>query len=1309
MKKRVIVRRSLMGTLIAAVLTMVLLVLLLLIWLQTDDFDRRVGRAIEVLAEQQLGEKLHIDDIEVELGSTSVELRGIELTHHQTGDTIATADRVRVPVVLRGGGLAIGQLTIDKPEVTLHVGADGKLVEFQDMAPGSGEPLQQLPFNSLALNRGSLTVTHPEGELQLRGIQATPTDAGPVTDIEATLDVQFRDLVDEAHIDWKGVVLGPDLIRIPDLALDLTSMPAQGLLEYQLGGELDLALTIAPNTEELNALLEPPRAVRGTYDVDLSVTGKPNDPQLQAVLRGERVELSVPGISWPVLTYRLGDAVVVAQANKTGADIESLRMDWADGVVLADGRIEADGTVTELHVTGDSLDLERILVQLNSAPTPWVGMTADAELDLTGSVQPLSLVGDFDLAVLDLDVANGPLSGRSRDIVLHVPAAHASGAIELSKDGVILDSSDVTGPDLRGSAHVDIGFKYKGPLDMTVDLAHVDLSRVRPLGGSELMGTGQIRGRFVGPFDKVRFTGTGELDNFAVGGIPYADRLESSITSDMKSLSLPDARARKGRSSYGGRWSMNFKTWHMDTAVSLDRGRIEDMVGMFVDVEGMRGDALGQLELHGPFNDLDGSATLDFQDVDLFGEHFDKGRGRGRMQQGRFVLDDLSVQRRQGAESIRLTGRVDREYALDMRLATQGLDLTTLDHLRDAELPVTGALAADIHIGNTLMEPAPEGQITLTGLTWESTSLADGAVDIQTTNGITHFTGKLLGGTVALRGTFGLWDEQPYELDAFFSQLPAHVLYSTAADGAPITGLATGSLSVWGHMGDEPSPVKLSSDIDAVDVRWRHHALTNPTPWHYEQEGERWSLTGFSIEGGTTDLMLAGDNHGGAPQLAGRGTVDLDLMRVFVPGLVRAEGTAVLDATIKGRGDDRDTLVSVSANASLLEHGSFPGQFEDVTLEVLATEDKYNLLSASGSLGGGTVSGSGRILASDWMPTRYELSGHARDAQLQWVDFLPPAIGDADFTFDGPGDQLLLSADVVVSEMTFSDRIDWEDWVVEFRDQLLVDAGVSTGEAMFAMDVHVVANETVRLRNNVAEGTASADLRVIGDTARPGLVGQARIGDGIALLQDREFQIERGEVRWHDPYTWDPELDIELLTDLSSRDQNYRVTYRVLGPFSDWRTETRSEPSMSQADINALLWFGVTADDLEGSGQLYSAIGQAAADMVLADLFVSGALQGTEEISNIVDRVDVATGVNTRGVYSPDPRLIVERRFEELGDTRATYELNLLQTDDWYLRLDNRVLKDTSISGWYATKQRGNAGGTAGAVGVDLKVRKEWD
>jgi translocation and assembly module TamB len=401
----------------------------------------------------------------------------------------------------------------------------------------------------------------------------------------------------------------------------------------------------------------------------------------------------------------------------------------------------------------------------------------------------------------------------------------------------------------------------------------------------------------------------------------------------------------------------------------------------------------------------------------------------------------------------------------------------------------------------------------------------------------------------------------------------------------------------------------------------------------------------------------------------------------------------------------------MTVSDGLIRSVYFPHTFGEVEGKFALSPDGYTWSDVIGRVGGGELASFGRVDAVDWVPIRYDIDATLRDGEIQYIDWLPPVRGDARMKFDGEVGELLLSGDIDVAQIVFADRIDWEQWVLELRDERLEAAAPEETEDYFAMDIAINAAETGRVRNNVADARLSGELRVVGSTARPGMTGTVRaLPAGRGYLKDREFDILRGEVRFIDPYTFDPELDFLLETEVSSSERDWRVSYMVTGPFSDWQINARSDPPLSQADINALLLFGVTSEALtDGDGvaggmgleNVVMLVGEAGAP-ILVEWLVGGLLQG-------VDRWDVVTGPSTRGARSTDssPRLLVEKDVSSL-DVTFTGEVNVIDPADTYLGVEKRLAERLFLTTYWLGDESVN-NPTYGAYGLEFKLRWEVD
>jgi hypothetical protein len=277
--------------------------------------------------------------------------------------------------------------------------------------------------------------------------------------------------------------------------------------------------------------------------------------------------------------------------------------------------------------------------------------------------------------------------------------------------------------------------------------------------------------------------------------------------------------------------------------------------------------------------------------------------------------------------------------------------------------------------------------------------------------------------------------------------------------------------------------------------------------------------------------------------------------------------------------------------------------------------------------------------------------------------------------------------------------------VLSLRQERLTGSAPVEGERYFSLDLDVQADDTIRLRNNVADAEASAKLRVIGDTERPGLVGEIVVdAGGRAYLHDREFEVTRGEIRYVDPYTFDPDLDILLETDVRSHEQDYHVTYGITGPFSDWRTNTASDPYLAQADVNALLLFGVTREELERYGGLGTALVAETGDLLLAQTAISRANLF------IIDRWSLVSGVSERGssAVTSELRLVAEKHVGEF-DFTVEKALGVNLGSDWYASVERRLADRLYATAYAATRQEGRSLPIGAAYGAEFKYRWELD
>ncbi len=1326
--------------------------------LHSDWLARRLAVVVEHELEARTGEHATVAGVHLEPLAGSVRVEGLVVQHRsddpaQDGATLAAAEEIRLTVGITEHRPVLRRLELTRPLVHLHLD-EGQLRELGGLPRSEGPPADRLPWQELVVHEGTVALSAAYGGQDLVDLRIVGLDASP-GQRRGTMALDSRSIrlrigdwqQDSEPVHLPDLAVSPARIHAPVLGMRFPDLSLSGSLMLEPRGSVHGVFSVQTGLESFRPLMPDRLSAQGAVALDLEISGTSSAPVLGGELAADDLALVVArqlDPTLPPLHYRLGDIVSSWRLQGRQLLLEPLEARWAGGLVHVDGAVDLASRGGWASVIGTDVSLSAALAALDVSPAPWVDMRGDVEIQAAGTVQPLTMAGSWKIAATDLRAAGGPVPQTPP--LLDVPRIRAEGELRLHDDGIRLIARPVTTPRSRGLANAFIGFGPRGPLDLRVDFSSLDLRDLAPLADLGLGGQARLSGTLSGPFDDLAVQGLADIDQLRIWDLPFADHATSPLESDLRSLRFPEIHARRGRTPWQGGVDIDFAG---DTALDLQLlvgpGRLSDVLGVFLDLPGVDADMQGTLQLHGPARALDGEGVVELGATELYGEHFDAGHAIGWMDGGRFTLDEAWLSRANGQESLVARGRVGAGWGVHLDVRGGGFRTERMDLLAPLGGQLTGAVSLDGVVEGTLFEPEPRGWLRLTDTRLGRRRLADSGLSFATTEGILRFEGRLAsdgpllaeerldgvldpldpdsGSQLAVAGTLGLWGEQPYEVDAWLRDFALDAAWPEAPDGSPVDAKVSGRAHIAGAFGEAPTPVEIGAELSGMTLRWGRHALATTGPWSWQQRGEDYALEGFHLTGGDTDLRLSGQRQrDGVTRFEGGGTVDLDLLRLVVPGLQRAEGLAGVEIAAASRDGRVRPELRVEVDDATVRGDWFPATFESLTGRLRIDPDLLRVERVDGRLGGGQVEARGDIALSGFAPQRYDLAGTVRGARVRYFDWLPPVTGDAEIAFSGPADAALLSGRIDVDEMLFTDRIDWESWMLEVSDEVLGGAVEAETRDWFSMDLALSADDTLRVRNNVGDLSASAELRVIGDTARPGLVGRVQaLPGGRVYLKEREFELLRGELRFVDPYTYDPELDFSMTTTVRTSDQEYRIDADVGGLWSAWTTSTRSTPTLAQADINALLLFGMTREEMERSGALTQALAIEGGDVLFSS---SGLLERAEEgvfrirgLEPLLDplrpdRLDLVSGTSTQGSgeVSSELRLLYENDLGDVGweGGRVIIEQDLSGDRDTYAALEQRLARRLYLRGWWTTRQQERALEIGGAYGVEVALRWEF-
>ena len=1300
---------------VAIVLAVLALGICALPWLlSTDTFQRWLGLALVELVEVASGERVSVGGVRVRPFERRLTVRGLLVSAEDSGDTILAARSIEAVLGWEGFEPVLDHLIVVEPVLHLHLDQDG-LREFRDAVRSGGGVGR--PWRWVLVEDGAVVVDLPDGQVTVADLDLTPAGEPVLYTLSVeSLAFELGPMQQRsAPIRWTGIDFDLAHATIPSLELDFPIARLMGELAVVKHGPLDGQLWLAVDLAQLDPLLMPRRSLDGMLDLDIAIAGTADAPEIGAAVQVSPWQLTTapkgaevgPDLPGRVMNFGALRGELRLDSSAGRVQLDYLEGAFADGWLSVQGSYAVEERIAQIELDLRGGSLETGLRTLGAAPTPWVDLTMDIQAELEGSLAPIQLDGPFVISTRGFHVDDGPAKPGRSTTILAIPHGVLAGEVSIEPTRVLGDIQRLELPRGGGSGTVEIGLASRGPLDVNLRLRRTDLSIFQPLGSLGLRGVGDIDARIHGPFNRLSAQGKASVKGLEVLGIPFADHASMDLGSpNMRELHLRDLEARRGRTRYAGNLGVFFgEQLELDTQILVRDGYLSDLMGMFVDIPGVEGRLDGTLDLEGePFH-MDGTVELELEDVELVGERFAAGRASARMDDGLFTLRYLEVQRRGESESLLLRGSVGREYASNFELLSDGLKIESLDALQGLGLPVEGRLQLMAHARGSLMEPRFEGRVTAAGMLSHGQPVPSSVLRFESSGSVVSVDGELIGGAAELAGQAD-WSDGAYRFDLDLRELPVHLARPTAAAGASVQLLADGGVVIQGVGG---APPDVDAELDRVTLSWGDRVLRSEQPWHFVRRGPWWQIEDVALSGDRSWARLSGEKLPDRTlALDGEGELDLEWLRLVSPDILRAGGLARWDLSVVGAARAPEVQVKASLHEGLIRATWFPHSFEALEGEISFAAGGYGIHGVHGRVGGGEVEIDGRIHASAWVPESYDLEGELRGARVQYLDSLPPVVGDARLAFDGPLDALVLSGEIDVKEMVFSERIDWEGWLIE--QERLSAAAPEESADIFSMDIGIRADGTGRIRNNVGNTRLSAELRVVGDTSRPGVLGKVWAeDDGRVYLQEREFSVTRGELHFIDPYTFDPELDFLFETDVRSRVRDYHVFYRVTGPFSGWRADASSDPALSQADINWLLLFGATRAELEEFGELEGALAWEGIDLLSKELGSGELLDRFGGGDILWDRIDIITGTTTQGVrnVSSEPRLLVEKDIDEPWNLTIAGEVNVIRPEDWYASLEKRIARRLFVTTYYASIQYERSLDIGGAFGTELQLRWE--
>ncbi len=1201
-------------------------------------------------------------------------------------------------------------------------GADVKNTKLKNLTVG------ELHFtnhpNSVELQAKNLRVA----QLNANGTRIDGLDTPDISLVDTPADtVIYSDRLRVAKIEAGGATLGS--LNIAGVRLTIKQGRIEGTSKDIDAGTITLnkssTLTEGGTLENVKIakpvfIVEPSGRYRATADMSLGggIIGSIPLGAAQANVSVNNDRADLTDLTADVMNGRLNGNATIAFNSRNSSSIvaDFTDLDLAKIVALQGGRIiPIEGQATgSVDLTLNGTDYRTTSGTINADIVATAGDAARGTLPVNGKIQLSATGGLFNVDTANFNTEKSRLS--------------ATGRFDLRNDdsnlNIALNSSD--------ASEIDRLVRVLGvspEIEQQFDSMQVQLA-------GNLKFDGSLTGNITDPV----IDGKASLDSISLRGRELgsiiSDIFVSPISIEIRNGNLQEKDGGNVAfnvsipSSGANNISVQATLTNVDAANLIAALPLDNLIP--ASVRDFNAQTSGTVNISGLPNQALGEIDLSSTSGSVAGQAFDGLQAKAVFRGTQIDLENFEL--RSGEGFLKAKGTYDRaNTAFDLDLEGKSVQLTSLRPLlgnSEAIPTITGIaditakasgrsdLASSYNVtfaGNArevVVNENPFGEVTFKGNTVNQVLTAD-------LNAVLDGRPQLINATV----NFG--DENlPFQVQTEFNQSPLgpFVALVPQLKGIPIGGTGTGRVEFGGNLAQKDGSGKsiiTTSNLTgtanfsqlALQIQDTPLVATEPVVVRFNTREIVFENTRFA--GGGSNITITGAKaitEDGINNLAIDGRINLALLNVF-PGISSTDTffAGFADVSIRLAGVNKTARISGTANAENASVATFIGSdrltFDRLKGRILFTANQVQIDEVTGFLGGGKFIASGGALIGDNLKIdsfRIGLTGTNITVPLP-QDFI--TTGDANLEVSGRriGTDLsmLIAGNIRARRSLYSKDIDLANIVGARREGSLSSGSSSIYAPRF--DLTIEGRDALVVKNNIADLTASASLRLTGNTNNPQISGRITANSGTVFFRKDRYIVQRGVLEFP------PNTEIEPIINLQAESEigGYQIFVNLSGPLTDTEllnASVRSSPALPQADVISLITTGNLSNTESGIPSIAQTGINTAAEILTDSIINNPARKATDKLFglNVFEIDPIISGER----LNPSARLTVGRQIN--NNLRVTYATNLSQDQNQVLALEYRVSNKLSFVAQYEQRSLSNVTQNRNSFSFEVRFRKRF-
>jgi translocation and assembly module TamB len=597
----------------------------------------------------------------------------------------------------------------------------------------------------------------------------------------------------------------------------------------------------------------------------------------------------------------------------------------------------------------------------------------------------------------------------------------------------------------------------------------------------------------------------------------------------------------------------------------------------------------------------------------------------------------------------------------------------------------------------------------------------------------TDVTANLEGQKQIITATVNFADKNlPFRAETNFDQteLAPFIALLRPPGSVALTGKATGKVLAEGNLYAEDASgnkylttenIKGTAQFSEFALQFDETPIIATQPISISFNARELVVENARFAGAGSNLTVSGTkalNDKGINNLSVRGKVNLRLLNsisknTFFSGLA--------DVSVDLTGVNVNSRLSGSAEINNSSISTFIGSerlnFERIQAKVIFTSNQAQIERAVGYLGGGKVVGTGGALVEGLklQGFRLELRGQNITAPLP-KNFLTTGDAEVEVSSECVKDEktgkcerggdynTLIAGTIFAKRSLYTKDIDLAD-LISGRREGSISEGTSSTQVFGIprLDLRLQGRDALVVRNNLADLTASIDMRVTGDVDYPLISGRVTANSGTLFFRSDRYEVQRGTLEFPPQTNGEPVVNLQAETDI----KGYQVFVNLSGELSNLdglQANVRSNPALPQADVISLITTG-NLSNTESGIPTYAQSGLNTAAEVITDSLINNPIRKATDKLFGLNKFEIDPILSGRRL-NPSARLTVGRQINK--NLAITYSTNLSEDQNQVLAFEYRVSNRLSFVAQYEQGSLSNVTRRNNNFSFEIRLRKRF-